>query len=83
MSKKELRRQLIERDGECCYLCGSKTRLDIHHIIFKRNGGKYTLENCVLLCWECHHVKLHKNKENEKHYTRIIIEKKANEKGRD
>lgn len=82
MSKKELRRNLITRDGEQCYLCGCKTRLDIHHALrFKRDGGKYTLENCVLLCWECHHVKLHKNKENEKHYTRIIIEKKAKEKG--
>jgi len=76
MSKKELRRQVIERDGEKCFLCGCETRLDLHHILFKRNGGKYSLTNCVLLCNMCHHVKLHKNLESEKHYTRIILNKK-------
>lgn len=77
MSKKELRKQLIARDGNCCFLCGSTSRLDIHHIVFKRDGGKYTLNNCVLLCWDCHHVKLHKNKESERYYTKLILNKKA------
>lgn len=70
--------QLVELYGDKCFLCGDEThRLDMHHIVFKRNGGRYSLTNCVLLCWNCHHINLHHNHESEKYYTRIILDKKS------
>jgi hypothetical protein len=34
--------------------CGSTSYLEIHHIIFRSQGGKDELDNLVLLCKECH-----------------------------
>lgn len=64
--------------GDKCFLCGDEHAwLDRHHVRFRRNGGKFTVENVVLLCWQCHHVKLHENKESERYYTELILKKKA------
>jgi len=78
VQKTGLHAELIELYGDKCFLCGDEThRLDMHHIKFKRNGGKYSLTNCVLLCWQCHHVELHRDYESERVYTIMIINKKA------
>ena len=38
----------------------NRALLPVHHIIYKCKGGTNSLENCVLLCRNCHR-ELHKN----------------------
>jgi len=42
--------------GRCCCLCnrfrGSK--IELHHIVAKADGGDDTYENCIPLCFDCH-----------------------------
>jgi len=50
----QLRNILIKRsDGLCEFNCGRIGR-HIHRKIRSSNGGKYSEENCILLCEECH-----------------------------
>lgn len=42
------------RDGYKCAVCGSCNGLQIHHKIYRSNGGADTLENLVTLCEDCH-----------------------------
>ena len=57
-----LRIATLMRDSYQCTQCGKKnTRLDAHHIIWKENGGKDTIENLITLCKGCHR-KVHQGK---------------------
>ena len=42
------------RDGYKCRKCGSKTHLEVHHIIQRKDGGSNRPDNLVTLCHECH-----------------------------
>ncbi len=58
-----LRKQLIARDGGCIG-CGAHHQIcEVHHIKHWKHGGETTLENTCLLCWRCHHIRLHRNGE--------------------
>ncbi|BBW99037.1 HNH endonuclease [Geobacillus subterraneus] len=57
---KELKQQIKQRDGEGCLFCKTNEFIHVHRIIPGAFGGKYTLENCVLLCRE-HHQMVHDN----------------------
>ena len=58
-----LRKQLIARDGGCVG-CGAHHNIcQVHHIRHWKHGGETTLENTCLVCWRCHHVRLHHNGE--------------------
>ncbi|MDE0653345.1 MAG: DUF222 domain-containing protein [bacterium] len=58
-----LRKQLIARDGSCIG-CGAHHKIcQVHHIRHWKHGGATTLENTCLVCWRCHHVRLHHNGE--------------------
>ena len=58
-----LRKQLIARDGGCIG-CGAHHQIcEVHHIKHWKHGGETTLENTCLLCWRCHHVRVHQNGE--------------------
>ena len=60
---KWLRKQLIARDGGCVG-CGAHHKIcQVHHIRHWKHGGETTLENTCLVCWRCHHVRLHQNGE--------------------
>jgi hypothetical protein len=51
------------RDNYTCQHCGKSgigIMLQVHHIIFKCNGGTDTPDNMVTLCDECHMKLLHK-----------------------
>jgi len=52
----------LERDHNCCQLCGSKNRLVVHHKDNKGHSqaGKINdrLSNLQTLCWKCH-MKVH------------------------
>ena len=57
-----LRIACLMRDGYACQQCGKKhIRLEAHHVIFRKHGGKDTLANLVALCEVCHH-QLHEGK---------------------
>ena len=55
MNKKEL--ALYERAGYSCELCDGISGLQKHHIVKRSQGGKDSLDNLILLCWQCHHGK--------------------------
>src|SRR2546421_2866446 len=51
-----LRIACLMRDGYTCQQCGKQTcRLEAHHIVFRKHGGKDTLANLLCLCERCHH----------------------------
>ncbi len=53
---KEVVEELLVACHRCCCLChkfcGSK--IEIHHIIPKSEGGQDTIENAIALCFDCH-----------------------------
>jgi hypothetical protein len=49
---KALRRQILERDGERCTLCGASERLHIHHVNLNRTDDNP--DNLLTLCEICH-----------------------------
>lgn len=59
----EIRHQVLERDGRRCQFpgCSMRSRLGLHHIIFRSQGGKHVPENLVVLC-DCHHTLIHLHK---------------------
>ncbi len=60
---KWLHKQLIARDGGCIG-CGAHHNIcQVHHIRHWQHGGETTLENTCLVCWRCHHVRIHQNGE--------------------
>ena len=42
------------RDGYKCRKCGSKTHLEVHHIVQRKDGGTDNRDNLVTLCHDCH-----------------------------
>ena len=62
------RRKVKKRDKWICQICGSKNRLNAHHIFSFTDYQKlrYDTNNGMTICWECHERKyfkeLHKNK---------------------
>jgi 5-methylcytosine-specific restriction endonuclease McrA len=60
----EKKRAEILQLKEVCEICGSKTKLEVHHIIPVAENGTHELENLIVLCGPCHKL-LTKNR----HYT--------------
>jgi len=57
-----LRIATLMRDEYQCTYCGKKnTRLQVHHIVPRHQGGKDTIKNVTTLCQSCHE-KLHQGK---------------------
>lgn len=52
----KFRKQVLERDGYKCVICGKKHGLDVHHIkTYAKHPELRTItENGVTLCKECH-----------------------------
>lgn len=52
--------QLVNRDGEACYLCGERLRsgnFHVEHIIPKSRGGTDNANNLALACSPCNRRK--------------------------
>lgn len=46
---------LLDSGRHCCLchrFCG--TKIELHHIVQKADGGQDTYENCIPLCFDCH-----------------------------
>jgi len=58
MSRSEVvRREVLERDGRRCQICGKSENLHVHHIQALGMGGseeRDVAENMITLCAECH-----------------------------
>ena len=60
---KRLRKRLVARDRGCIG-CGAHEQIcEVHHIVPWTHGGETTYENTCLLCWRCHHVRVHEHGE--------------------
>lgn len=58
------REMVLNRDNYTCQYCGGKhkdSRLNVHHIQFRSNGGSDSQENLITLCHTCHSL-LHSGK---------------------
>jgi len=61
-----LRAYILHRDGykcqnpDCSITSGKYTRLDVHHIVYRSNGGSDSPSNLITLCSRCHTPKNHK-----------------------
>ena len=53
------RQKVLWRDKYICQKCNNKDGLQVHHIIFRSNGGTNAISNGITLCKECHKA-LHK-----------------------
>ena len=46
---------ILNRDNYTCQICKAKnTRLEVHHIIYRSNGGTDDENNLITLCKDCH-----------------------------
>lgn len=52
----EIRAKIFERDNHSCQLCGKfgTSKLHIHHILKRTEGGGDTLDNLLTVCQSCH-----------------------------
>ncbi len=49
------REAILNRDSYTCQICGKKhMRLEVHHIIYRSNGGTNDENNLITLCEDCH-----------------------------
>jgi 5-methylcytosine-specific restriction endonuclease McrA len=52
---KKLRSQIIKRDGKKCRHCGVNTKLQVHHLTYKRFGHEEP-SDLITLCKDCHRI---------------------------
>lgn len=50
-----IRKEVLKRDGGKCVVCGSKSKLEIHHITYE-NWKNENLDELVTLCKTCHNA---------------------------
>ncbi len=53
------RKRLIARDGGCIGCRAHHKICEVHHRDHWAHGGQTTMENTCLLCWRCHHIRVH------------------------
>ena len=54
---KDLRAAVHERDNGRCQLCGaSDMPMDVHHRTYEHRGSPREVNDCILLCRQCHAV---------------------------
>jgi hypothetical protein len=52
--RKEKIKTFFQSDKQECARCGYSGTIDIHHIIYKKEGGQDSPENLIPLCPNCH-----------------------------
>jgi 5-methylcytosine-specific restriction endonuclease McrA len=51
----EIRAQVLARARWVCQACGARTRLDVHHVTKRAQGGSdFDLDRLIALCRDCH-----------------------------
>lgn len=51
-----IRQVVLDRDSYSCVLCGKTkpSRLHVHHILKRKDGGTHHIDNLVTVCPSCH-----------------------------
>jgi 5-methylcytosine-specific restriction endonuclease McrA len=60
-SYRQLHRQVLERNGWRCQLCGSMKLLQVHHRQLRSHSGSDIEDNLITLCELCHSLVHHEN----------------------
>jgi 5-methylcytosine-specific restriction endonuclease McrA len=47
-------KRIMQRDGWRCQECGSWLNLEVHHQVFRSQGGTDEEHNLITLCTRCH-----------------------------
>ena len=68
----ETYKKVYERDKGICQLCGTSQNLQLHHILGRGKTLTNDINNCIMLCENCHLNVVHKN---QKKYRPILLEK--------
>ena len=63
--------KVMQRDKYKCRLCGTSLNLHLHHIDGRGKDLTNNVENCIILCENCHLNVVHKN---QKKYRPILKE---------
>jgi hypothetical protein len=70
-----LKQYVLHRDGYTCQCCKKNSKnnieMQVHHIIFRSNGGTDTKNNLITLCKPCRD-KLHKKKDSQKESLKLM-----------
>lgn len=69
--KSNIYNQVFARDKGKCRLCGSRINLHLHHIDGRSKNLTNNINNCIMLCDNCHLNKVHAN---QKKYRPILKE---------
>lgn len=51
---KATRKNVYKRDGYRCALCDDPRRIQVHHVVFRSQGGADGEMNLITLCPRCH-----------------------------
>lgn len=55
-----IRKLVVERDNSCCRLCGQhQDHPHLHHIVYRSQLGRHTVDNLISLCFKCHMDRAH------------------------
>lgn len=63
--------KVMQRDNYKCRLCGTSLNLHLHHIDGRGKDLTNNIDNCIILCENCHLNVVHKN---QKKYRPILKE---------
>ena len=58
---RQLKKEILVRDGWKCQYCGRRDQLQIHHMIRRSQSGADSEENLIVLC-SCCHGSLHQSR---------------------
>ena len=50
---------ILNRDDETCQICGTRSNLHVHHIVFRSQGGTDDHDNLITLCEKDHRLHAH------------------------
>ena len=68
--------KVMQRDNYKCRLCGTGLNLHLHHIDGRGKDLTNNVDNCIILCENCHLNIVHKNQKKYRPILKKIIENK-------
>lgn len=75
---KETYNIVFNRDKGKCALCGTTKNLQLHHILGRSKLLTNKIDNCIMLCENCHINVVHKNQKKYRPILLEIIERRKN-----
>ena len=66
--------KVMQRDNYKCKLCGTSLNLQLHHIDGRGKDLTNNIDNCIILCKDCHLNVVHKNQKKYRPILKKIIE---------